>query len=351
MTDVLDRETDAETALLVVPEFKDALSIFTKPDATGADNLLNVVRSKVDAFLKERPDVSTEAGRAAIRSFAHKVVKSKTALEEVGKALAAEQKEIPKRIDATRRRIKDLLDSWRDEVRQPLTDWEKAEEDRVSRIKADLAEFQAVIDDRQERSSECLRDRLGEIQATPVTEVSFGEYTGAAVELKAEAIRVLEDQIARAEKREADAAELAKLRAEAEARAKKDREEQIAREAAEKAKADAESKAQAERDAAARREAELKAEAERAERARIEAEERADRAAQEAREKAEREAHEKVEREAAEKAAREADREHRAKINRAAHAALVDGGLSSEAAKLAIKLIASGAVPSISIYY
>jgi hypothetical protein len=102
MTDVLDRETDAETALLVVPEFKDALSIFTKPDATGADNLLNVVRSKVDAFLKERPDVSTEAGRAAIRSFAHKVVKSKTALEEVGKALAAEQKEIPKRIVAGR---------------------------------------------------------------------------------------------------------------------------------------------------------------------------------------------------------------------------------------------------------
>src|SRR3546814_16117429 len=92
-----------------------------------------------------------------------------------------------------------------------------------------LAELQGVIDDREERASELFRERLAEVKAEAVSEERFAEYTAAAAELKDKAIAALEVSIAKAEKREAEVAELAKLRAEDEERARKDREERIAR--------------------------------------------------------------------------------------------------------------------------
>lgn len=85
-------------------------------------------------------------------------------------------------------------------------------------------------------------------------------------------IQQLEASLVVAQKREHEAAELERLRKEAEEKARLEREETIRREAAEQAKRDAEAKAQAEIDAAARREASEKARAEEAERQRIETE-------------------------------------------------------------------------------
>lgn len=284
-------QTDS-LALVPPPEPKDALAVFAAKDTKEAERILGMVRAQIDGFLAVRPDVSTKAGRDLIRSFANRVTKSKTAIEAVGAELAKEQKEIPKRIDATRRLFKETLDAWRDEVRQPLTDWEAAEEERVARIKDGLAALQGTIDDPNwiTRSVEVLRDRLGEVERdADVSEAKWDEYASAAAELRAKAIEVLTERIGIAEKREAEAAELAKLRAEAEERAKKDREEQIAREAAEKATRDAEEKAKAAEAAAAQREADLKAAVAKAAEDKRIAEERAVKAAQEAKEQAARE--------------------------------------------------------------
>jgi colicin import membrane protein len=49
--------------------------------------------------------------------------------------------------------------------------------------------------------------------------------------------------------------------------------------------------------------------------------------------------------------ARQADKEHRGKINRAAFAAFVQGGLSDEAALIAVTLIAKRAIPNVTISY
>ncbi|MFB6449293.1 hypothetical protein ACFDR1_16895, partial [Bradyrhizobium sp. 1AS5L] len=54
---------------------------------------------------------------------------------------------------------------------------------------------------------------------------------------------------------------------------------------------------------------------------------------------------------AAETEKREADTKHRAKVNNAAVAALVKGGIAEEAAKAVITLIAKRQVPAISISY
>ena len=352
MIDTIERD---ETALITVPEGQDAYALFTAKSTTGADKLLGMVRAKVDAFKAELPDVNTASGRKQIASFAFKIAKSKTAIEEVGAELAKDAKELPKRIDANRKHIKDTLDAWRNEVRQPVTDWEKAEEARVNRIKGDLAELQHTIDDPDwiNRSSEGMRDRIGQIESdyADVSEDRFGEYAGAADELKAKALAVLTERIAAAEKREAEAAELARLRAEAEERARKDREAEIAREAAEKAKREAEAKAEAERLAAQKREDDLKAAAAKAEQDRKDAEERAANAEREAREKAEREAKAKADAEEAERKRREQDRAHRAAINNAALAAFVENGLSEDVARQVVTLLASRAIPHVSILY
>lgn len=343
--------TTIDTELVTVPEVKDALALFSAKDAKGIDTLLNQVRGKIDEFIKARPSVITASGRDEIRSFAFKVAKAKTSLEKVGKALADEQKDIPKRIDATRRRINETLDQWRDEVRKPLTDWEQAEEDRVSRIKASLAEFQGVIDDHQERSSEAIRDRLDEVKREALTEQFYGEYLGAAVELRDKAVEALDARLAVAEKREAEAAELARLRAEDEARKRRERDEQIAKEAAERAKREAEAKAELEKRQA---EAAAKAEREAAERKVLEARlaaEAAEKRALEAEARVRREAEEKAAREKAEAERRERDKKHRASINNAALQAFVEGGLSATAAKKAVELIASRAIPSVTISY
>lgn len=348
--DTIERE---DSALIAVPEGQDAYALFTAQGTIGADKLLAMVRAKVDAFKADLPDVGTASGRKQIASFAFKIAKSKTAIEEVGAELAKEAKELPKRIDANRKHIKDTLDAWRDEVRQPVTDWEKAEEARVNRIKVQLSELEATIADSDwtTRSSECLRDRLGEIKRIEVIEEAFNEYQGAAAELKAKAIAVLTERVAAAEKREAEAAELARLRAEAEERARKDREAEIAREAAENAKREAEAKAEAERLAAQKREDDLKAAAAKAEQDRRDAEQRAADAEKAAKEKAEREAKAKADAEEADRMRREQDKAHKARINREAMAALIYGGIDEAIAKQVLTLIIKREVPHVHISY
>lgn len=334
-----------------------AMDVFTTPGAI--DKYLGMVRSEIDGF---SGDVNSKKGRDAIASVAYKVAKSKTYLDGVGKELTDAAKELPKKIDATRKHVRDTLDAWKDEVRKPLTDWEQAEESRIAGIKASLAELQGVVDDREERPSELFRERLAEVKGEQVTETRFGEYTPAAAELKHRAIAALEVSIAKAEKREADAAELARLRIESEARARQEREEQIAREAAERAKAEAERaarvaqeesarKAHHEQEAAQRRELELKLAAEKSEREKIEAQQRAERAEVEAKANAEREIRERQEREAKELAAREADKTHKAKINREAAYAFIARGIDEEIAKSVITLIAKRAIPNVQMNY
>jgi colicin import membrane protein len=55
--------------------------------------------------------------------------------------------------------------------------------------------------------------------------------------------------------------------------------------------------------------------------------------------------------EADELAKREANKAHRGRVNRAALAALVAGGITEDAAKTCIELIAKGAIPAVQINY
>ena len=81
------------------------------------------------------PDASTPKGREAIKSQAYKVTRAKTYLDDTGKGVVAELKDLPKKIDANRKAARDFLDALIDEIRQPVAEWE-AEEKRKAEEEA-----------------------------------------------------------------------------------------------------------------------------------------------------------------------------------------------------------------------
>lgn len=363
--------------LVAIPPQGQALAIFTSDEGKDLDPLLAEIREKIDAFVP--PSVDAKKGRDEIASFAFKVVRSKTALENVGKALAAEAKLIPGKIDASRRKINRTLDAWAAEVRAPLTEWEVAEDARIKAHRAAIDGLNSWVTTPPSGDLQTLRDRVAATEAFvigPACEEFEAEYARA----KDAALRTLRGQVAWREQYEAEQAELARLKAaeaerekrvaaEAAAAAKvererlaKEREARAAAEAvenerrraehaAERERQETERRAQAERDAAERRERELREQAEAAERRAVEHEARVKREADEAIAAAERRAVAQAEGERQEAEKREANKRHNAAVNRKARDALMAGGLAEDVATLAVQLIASRKVPAVSISY
>lgn len=352
----------AAQELIVIPK-ESALTVFSEPQ--GLDPFMAKIRAEIDAFV---PDISTAKGRKEIASIAHKVAKSKTYLDGVGKELVSELKELPKKVDASRKQMRDTLDAWKDEVRQPLTEWEQAETDRIEAHKQAIANLRSDCEDDIERTAAEIASAISLIEGVEIGP-QWEEFETEAARAKDKALAELKVKLAAREKYEAEQAELARLRAEAEAREQKEREERIAREAAERAQRETEEKAQAEREAAIRREQEAKAAAERrelelklqaeqAQREKVEAQQRAEQAERDAVERAERAAAAERQRQADEQARieaeakdREKNKEHKAKINRAALEAFVAGGMPEDCAKQAVTLIAKRSIPNITISY
>jgi len=353
----------AQTELAAVPPKESALQVFQA--ANGLDPYLRKIREEIDAFV---PDVTTRKGREAIASIAYKVARSKTALDNVGKDLVAELKEIPKKVDAERKRMRDLLDAWQEEVRRPLNAWQAAEDDRIDKHNERLNWLKSLSDDLGSLASPQLNGLIAEAEGMQLGP-HWEEFEAEAATAKDKVLAELRAGLKKREALEYEQAELARLRAESEAREQKEREERIAREAADRARLEAEQKAQAEREAAQRRELELKLQAEQAERARAQAE--ADRVASEQRAEQERQTAARRAEQAAEQAreeerrradaaaaeivrqqeARERDEAHRRAINRAALDAFIAGGMPESCAKQAVTLIAQRKIPNIAISY
>lgn len=350
------------TELATLPPKESALQVYSAP--AGLDPYLAQIKAEIDSFT---PDVSTKKGRDAIASIAHKVARSKTALDNIGKELVAELKDVPKKIDAERKRMRDLLDQWKDDVRRPLTEWEEAEQARIAGLEArvqDLRDF-ANVDGLQATGIQVAISNLESI----IVGADFAEYETDAHRAKATSLDALRSALVAREKYEAEQAELARLREEAAAREQKEREERIAREAAERAQRESEEKAKAEREAvirreqeakaaAERRELELKLTAERAEREKAEALQRerqakadAERRAAEAVAAEQRRIAQQQEAEAAEAKRRERDKTHKAAVNRAAMDAFIGGGMTEDCARQAVTLIAKKSIPNVSITY
>src|SRR5690554_1915236 len=341
----------AAQELALVPPKETALQVFQQPN--GLDPWLKQIRDEIDAFV---PDVSTRKGREAIASIAHRVARSKTALDSVGKELVAELKEIPKKIDAERKRMRDTLDAWRDEVRAPLNEWEAAEEARKAKHQGAIEQINLRLECRDLDSTE-LRQNIEWLEAMTIDE-SWEEFEPEALRAKDKALAALRDALAARQKYEAEQAELEELRRKQAEQEQREREAAIAREAEERARREAEQRAQQEREAAARRELELKLQAEQAEREKLEAQQRAEQAARDAEARAQAAAEAERQRIADEqaeierqRAAREADIAHKTAVLTGIKEAFMQAGITEDQAKAIVNMIRKGEVPSVSIQY
>lgn len=346
----------------------DDISIDKAPAIYGHNKLTAYVALAREQAANEVPDLTTKKGRDRIASLAAQVSRSKTAVEKPGREYLKRIKEMPKAIEAELREFVNSMDALRDEVRAPLNEWEQAEADRVARHEAfvemlknagSVGEFSTVY---------TIRQSIAGLEAT-IVDASLEEFEAEAHRVKASMLTQLRESLAIQEKREAEMAELERLRAEATQREQKEREARIAREAAEQAQREAEQRAQAERDAAAKREADAKAaaeqrelqlklEAEQSARRELEAQQRAEQAERDAEARAERAAAAERQRQADEQAriereakAREANKAHQAAINRAALEAFIAGGMPEACAKQAVTLIAKRQIPNVAITY
>ena len=343
--------------------------------AADKDDILGKLAKKVAAH---HSDISTLKGRAEIRSLAAEIASAKMDLIRLGKKLTEGWRESTKKVNAECNLIEAKMDALKETVRAPLTEYENIEKQRVASHEAALAAIAEPPEYGHTETSGALAARLAYLKDYPPR--NWQEFTHRAEAAIAAEITRTEGLLAAAEKREAVATELERLRAaeaarraEEEARLLKEHEAQIAAEAAARAKREAEEKAAREAAAAAKREQDAKealAQAEKekadaieaAKRAAEDAAKKAARAAEEAKARALREKEEAIEAErrraaaaaAAEKAETErraANKAHRGKINTAAMEALVAAGLDDKSARAAIIAIARGSVPHVAITY
>lgn len=348
---------NAQVNELQVLEQNVIVAAFAKPG--GTDELFEHIAQEVRSHV---PDVTTKKGRDAIGSLAMKVSKSKTLIEKCGKELVAEQKAQIKLIDDDRIAIVKKFDALRDEILAPRDAWEKAEEDRVAKCLEFLDEITELA--KPEFLGNAAWQLKGYIDTLSNLKIDsrFMEFQEQAKLAKFETLEKLRTALVTREKYEAEQAELERLRKEQLEREQRERDERIAKEAADKARIEAEAKALAEQRRIEREKQEAQEKAEREKReaaereARLiaekeEAELRAQQAALIERQRIERlqAAKEAAERKAEE--ARLANVEHMRSINNQILNKLCEIGLDEDQAKAVITAIAKNQIPHVSVKY
>lgn len=322
-------------------------------------------------------DYESKKGNAEARSHVYKLRQSKGALERTRKAEKAESLRIGKAIDSEAAALEIRIEEMIKVHQAKLDEIEQREADRVAALKQRVEDIR-LYGYAMTTAAE-YRGAIVALEAVVIGD-DFEEFKAEALATKDSHLQSLRANAASLKVKEDEAAELERLRAEAKAREQADRDAAIAKAAEDRAKAeaaaeaqrvaaeqakaiqDAENKAKAEREAGERRELELKLAAENAERRRVEQEQRAEQDRKDAIARAEQQAAAAVEAEkqrvaaaqaaeAAEQAKRERNRAHKAKINSAALAAFVAGGMTEECAKQVVTLIASGKIPAVAIAY
>lgn len=305
----MTRQKDAKepSTALALPDEPVLIAAFS--DDTKMDAILS--RIETDA-LSIAPDLSTVTSRKAIASLAYKVARSKTALDEIGKTITEDARKQIDAVNAKRRDVRDRLETLQKQVRAPLDEWEAAEAARVADLEDRLKDFSEDLPG-FDASAAAIAHIIDEIESIPIDD-TWQEYKDRAAAAKTGTLKVLRDMLEKAEAREAERAELERLRAEAAAREA----EEHRRLAEERRRAEAE---RIEREKAEAAERAARAAEERAAREKVEAEERHKRELEEAKRAAEFALNEERNRQARIKAAeeearakREADQARRAEV-------------------------------------
>ena len=196
------------TALAVIDTMADDL-LFTPGAVTDAQ-----LAAGRDWYLTEakKYDISTEKARTEFKRFARPLQKLRTGIEARAKELTGATKRKIAAIDAEKRRLVGIVGGIEDEVLAPLTSWEAEEEARKVRL-AGICNELAAKGQRVYMDMAEIESAIAELEAFDLS--TMQEYKIGAESAIAASLKVLKPELERRKEMEAQAAELAKLRAEA----------------------------------------------------------------------------------------------------------------------------------------
>jgi hypothetical protein len=250
-------------------------------DQSKLEAIIDRVKTQAKAALPEVLDISKSGHQALLRSAAYKIRQSKSAIDKAALALTEDYRAKTAKINAVRKYGTATIEEFHDEFRRPLTEEEEREKAAAAELQAQLDAI-AVPNTLAVMTAEQIAGWITLFDGINPDDGSWPKVEEVARHKKSEALAALCSARDAAVKRERDAAELEKLRAEAAERARND-----ALAAAAVRKAEREENERKAREEAAQRAADaarLQAEREAAEK--VEAAQRAQREAEEARERA-----------------------------------------------------------------
>ena len=195
-----------------------ALASVVLTDPVKFDQFYDGIAAEVRAHVA---DTTTKNGRDAIAAIAYKVARTKTAIDEAGKKLNEAARVQINAVDAARRSIRDKLDALRDEARKPLDEWDAADASRVADCRQVINDIKAATIVNPHDTSDTVAARLADVLAFTISEERFAELAPEATGLLDTARASLQAVHGRLLQQEADARELAKLRADAAERAER----------------------------------------------------------------------------------------------------------------------------------
>ena len=207
-----------ETELVIFQQIT-PLQIFAE---NKADDFLAGVEKEVDEFKKTR-DVSTPKGRAEIKSFSYKISQTKAPVDKAGLNLTEEARDRINKVNEDRKRVKEKLQSFQDDVRQPLTDFEEREKKRIGDFQGKICdlEFYRSANYNIIVNSKTAKEALIKLDEDYKSVSDWQEFKmKAEIEYK-KSSEFLNETLQNFLKKEAEQAELEKLRKEKEERDKK----------------------------------------------------------------------------------------------------------------------------------
>lgn len=241
---------------------KENLLSFFK-DGANLDGLYNVVETKARALVA---DVTTKEGVSQIKSTARQIASIKKRVDDLGKDIVAELKDLPKQIDANRKKWREDMEALQDEIRKPVTEIENRQ--------TEIEEIRATHGKLALSGSEEIKAAIESIDKIELTGDKWKESLEDATAAVTSEKGALEVMLNAALKKEAEARELEELRKNQEEAERIIREQKIREDAERKAREEAEARAAAEKARLEREKAEAERKAAEAEKAAREALER-----------------------------------------------------------------------------
>lgn len=171
-----------------------------------------VVQLITDAALAVPQDVSTPAGREAIRALAYKVSRSKTAIEDIGSRITEGWRAQTASINASKKLAQQKLDYLRDRLKAPVIAYDRAEQARKDAHENALHDIVDLCTLPPDCTPAQLRELLAMLQALPKRD--WEEFANLAADAFARAEDILNKALPAAEARQAEREELERLRRE-----------------------------------------------------------------------------------------------------------------------------------------